>query len=206
MSTQPNSYYQIEALPQFPANLFKFKDYDGVRTVAALLLLMSFCFFFFGLLNIIESNLALPPLQIRTFWDIFISLGHSIFKIFDTILDLFNLILLATPFILSLLVSWIIFDPRNVANFALGITNILFGILGILNPADIIPDIFPIIGGIDDTFSGGLMVLGSFILFQAGKRREKTNNIIQLMNEHNEQEALQLLLEDQGIAIKKMTK
>ncbi len=202
--------YTLEIKPSFPGNLFKFQEYNGMKILAIFFLLTTLIYFiwsFLGLLNnnhqsystlgIPHHNLWLNP--IRTLWNSFLQIFHGV-------LDIFNLVIVATPLIISFFFAWIIFDPRNVAMYILGFTNILFGLLEILNPVDVIPDIIPLVGSIDDSLlGGGLIGYGAFLFFQANKNKEKIKTIIELMGQHNEEKALQLLLEQQGVSIRKVT-
>jgi hypothetical protein len=202
-----NYYYKLETLPHFPANLFRFKEYNGIKLASAFLLLISLIFFLISFISLLSNNYSVSPLQVRSWYEPLIALLKSFTSIFSAIASIFTLVIISTPVVLSFLLAWVIFDPRNVANFALGFTNCLVGILVILNPVDTIPDFIPVVGTLDDAFfSSGFFLSGAFILFQAGRNRDKIDGIIQLMNEHNEETALQLLIEDKGVKIKKVSK
>ena len=195
LAGKDNSYYQIENLPKFPFNLFRFREYDGAKLFSALLLLTSFLFFALNFITILQ----------RSFYTGFpITLWSFIQALFGVLADTFTFVMILFPLVIAYLLAWLVFDPRNVAMYALAFNNVLFGVGSIINPLDMIPDAVPIIGSVDDAFfGGGLIGLGVFVFTRALSKSKRDEVIVQLINQHNEHDALQLLLADKGIKISK---
>ena len=125
----------------------------------------------------------------------------------NTQVDIFKLIIIATPLILSYFLAWTIFELINVAMYILSLTNLILVFLEILSPVDFVPDFIPVAGSLDDTvLGGGLISYGCFLLFQAYKNKDKIETIIELMNEDSEEKALQLLLSQQGVSIQRIAR
>jgi uncharacterized membrane protein YkvA (DUF1232 family) len=85
----------------------------------------------------------------------------------------------------------------------MGFFNTCLGIAYLLAPIDAIPDFIPVIGSLDDTFvSMGVCALGLSSVYRHKLREVKTETILELIDDGNNQRALQMLLEDKGITIK----
>lgn len=129
---EQESSYKLEILPSFPANLFDFKKYNGLKTICVVILLISLIYFIFSFMNILDNQYIMPPPQLRTWSDPFKALFSSFISFFHNLTDLFTLILISTPVILSILLCWVVFYPKNVATFVLGFSNCLLGLKFVL--------------------------------------------------------------------------
>jgi uncharacterized membrane protein YkvA (DUF1232 family) len=84
----------------------------------------------------------------------------------------------------------------------MGCFNALLGLAYLIAPMDIIPDVVPGIGNLDDTVLGfGVLLLGVSSIYRNKFRDVKTNTILELIDDGNNQKALTMLLEDKGISI-----
>jgi uncharacterized membrane protein YkvA (DUF1232 family) len=198
--------YEIKTLSDFPANIFDFKDYNFAKAIALGLLIFTSIYTFLSFIDLIKSHYRLPPISLREWFSYIEAFFYAFYSIFSNLLNIFHFVFILFPLGLSMLIAWLIFEPREVSNFVLGITNIILGIIGILNPADTIPDFIPVFGTTDDVFSGGLVGLGAWLLSIAAKRRENYYQVIKQLKEGkiNETEGLNLLLADKGIVMNKI--
>jgi uncharacterized membrane protein YkvA (DUF1232 family) len=206
----PAKQYQLEELPRFPSTLFKFKEYDGAKALTALLLVLSFVYFLAGFLGFLLDHtpwlkellpLAAPSASVAkaTWWQFWKPIGATVSSITSYVDLAFRLFI----FLCSYCLTWATFDPRNIEGYVMGFFNACIGIGYILFPADVIPDLIPVVGTLDDVFlGGGVLLLGLSSLYRNKLRDVKTETILELIDDGNHQKALQMLLEDKGITVK----
>lgn len=200
--------YTLETSPKFPATLFRFQEYNMTKIIALGLLFFTSIYTCFSCLAFLKSNYTdrLSPIQLREWYSPIFAFFEAFYAIFSNLSSIFHFALLLTPLGVSMLIAWLVFEPREVSKFVLGLILIILGILGILNPADAIPDFLPLIGNFDDAFSGGGIGIGSWLLSIAAKRKENDDKITKQLKEGkiDQTEGLNLLLADKGISIKEL--
>lgn len=214
MTAHANSHFKLRELPSFPRTLFAWRQYDGGKTIVAILLAFAAFYFMTGFVGfLIEHNQWIhdwiypPQPTVETspphWWNRmrFFNrnpIGEVIASAFSYADILFRLAILLCAYCLT----WATFDPRNIEGYAMGLFNTCVGAAYVLSPADLIPDVFPIVGSFDDTVFGvGMTVLGVSAWYRTKMRDLKTKTVLELVDHGNTQRALQLLLEDKGISI-----
>jgi uncharacterized membrane protein YkvA (DUF1232 family) len=205
---QPMQYH-LEQLPSFPKTLFAFKKYDGAKTLTALLLLLASLYFLSGFLGFLFDHtpwlhdlfFKSPQVQVSKaawwqFWKVF----HTAVIHITSYIDIsFRLLV----FLCAYCLAWATFDPRNIEGYVMGFFNACLGLVYIISPIDAVPDVVPVAGTVDDAVLGlGLFLLGISSWYRNKLRDVKTKAVLELIDHGNSQKALQMLLEDKGIAIK----
>lgn len=201
--------YQLEELPHFPRTLFDFASYDGAKAFTALLLVLGFIYFLAGfvgfvfdhtpwLKEVFHLTTTSAPAKVA-WWQVWKPIGATISSITSYVDLAFRLFI----FLCCYCLAWATFDPRNIEGYVMGVFNACLGIAYILLPADVIPDIVPVAGTLDDVFlGGGILLLGLSALYRNKLRDVKIQTILEMIDDGNHQKALQMLLEDKGITIK----
>jgi uncharacterized membrane protein YkvA (DUF1232 family) len=202
--------YHLEQLPHFPQTLFNLEEYDGAKALTALLLVCGFVYFLAGFLGFLFDHTSWlkgvfhltttpVPLAKVAWWQFWKPIGATVSSITSYVDLAFRLFI----FLCSYCLAWATFDPRNIEGYVMGFFNACLGLAYILFPADVIPDFVPVAGTLDDVFlGGGVLLLGLSSLYRNKLRDVKTQTILELIDDGNHQKALQMLLEDKGIAIK----
>ncbi len=200
---------KLEALPSFPNSLFQFKTYDGAKALTAIFLLLSTAYLLTGFLGFLIDHTAWlhdlfypqPIVNASThsiWWKFWYPIGvtlHHLSSYIDLAIRFF-------VFVCTYCLAWGTFDPRNIEGYVMGCFNALLGMAYLIAPMDIIPDIVPGIGNLDDTVLGfGVLLLGVSSIYRNKFRDVKTNTILELIDDGNNQKALTMLLEDKGISI-----
>jgi uncharacterized membrane protein YkvA (DUF1232 family) len=186
--------FRLESLPRFPHSLFQFKTYDGAKALTAAFLLLSTVYLLFYPESVANSSVH------SSGWKFWQSFGF-VLQYLSSYIDLAIRVFL---FVCSYCLAWATFDPRNIEGYIMGCFNALLGIIYLLTPIDMIPDIVPVVGNLDDTVLGcGVLLLGLSGIYRNKFRDVKTNTILELIDDGNNQKALTMLLEDKGIAIRK---
>jgi len=202
--------YQLEPLPHFPRTLFNFQAYDGAKAFTALLLILSFIYFLAGfsgflldhtpwLKELLHMSSTSTPVAEAAWWQFWKPVTTTI-KSVSSYVDLaFRLFV----FLCSYCLAWATFDPRNIEGYVMGFFNACLGLAYILFPADVIPDMVPVAGTLDDVFlGGGIVLLGLSALYRNKLRDVKTQTILEMIDDGNHRKALKMLLEDKGIEVR----
>jgi uncharacterized membrane protein YkvA (DUF1232 family) len=216
MTSSTKTQFEFTNLPGFPRTLFSFKQYDGGRTLAAILLFLASIYFLTGFWGfLVDHNAWLhdwiyPPQAIvelphNAWWDpagVFTegSIVRTAGSAAKSYADLFFRLCI---FFCAFCCAWGTFDPKNIEGYAMGLFNAFLGGAYVLSPTDLIPDVLPVVGTLDDTVLGvGMVALGVSSYWRTQMRNDKTKTILELVDHGNTERALQLLLEDKGISVK----
>ena len=170
--------YKIIEQPGFPINLFNFRDYNGLKSLMALMFLLSNVYFVIGMYGLLMW-------QDSWYWP------DSVHK---TIIFSFHIMV----YFLVYCMTWIAFDLKNVIGYASGLFSMIVGIVYILSPADFVPDLFPILGTIDDALVGGGSIAFSLQSILQTNFRRKQIQMIMSITQNNDAVALEKILELDG--------
>jgi uncharacterized membrane protein YkvA (DUF1232 family) len=215
MTPSSKSQFELKKLPGFPRTLLDFRQYDGGKTLAVIILILASIYFFTGFWGfLVDHNAWLhdwiyPPQPVvgvpgNPWWD---PLGvfhkNSIAQAFTSVASYADIAFRLFIFLCAFCFAWGTFDPRNIEGYAMGLFNMFLGVAYVLSPMDVIPDALPVAGTLDDTVLGiGMVVLGLSGWYRTNLRDAKTKTVLELVDHGNTERALQLLLEDKGISVK----
>ena len=201
--------YKFEALPSFPRTLFEWEKYDGARALVSILLMLATTYFLAGFLGFLVDHtpwlkdLLQPAAVANTakvpWWHLWRPIASTVTHIASYVDLAFRLFV----FLCAYCLAWATFDPRNIEGYVMGFFNTCLGLAYMISPIDAIPDFVPVAGNLDDAVLGtGVLLLGLSSLYRNKLREVKTKTILELIDDGNNQKALQMLLEDKGITIK----
>lgn len=213
MTSGTRSQFEFTKLPSFPGTLFAFRQYDGGRTIAAILLVIATIYFstgFWGFL--IEHNAWLHDFiypisrgteQLSNAWWDPLGVFHPVVQVLAHIPSYIDIAFRLFIFLCAFCLAWGTFDPKNIEGYAMGLFNTFLGAAYVLAPVDLIPDSVPMVGSIDDSILGvGMVALGVSGWCRTYMRDARTKTVLDLVDHGNTERALQLLLEDKGVSIK----
>ena len=181
---EQNKIEVIRSTP-FPQALFKFRDYDGAKFLVAIIFVLSCVYFGDGILTLFNwTNKWWRP-------DLILRVSYFCYHMF-----LFTIVYCFT---------WLVFDKRAIQGYALTVFSTILGIIYIFSPIDVIPEIIPVVGSMDDAIVGsGSIILGVGSWFKNKRRRELSNEVAQLLGEKKYEEVLERLLRNEGYNVKRL--
>lgn len=92
----------------------------------------------------------------------------------DKSVSTFHWIMCAMSYLCWYSIAWLLYDFRTGVALIANTFMVLVGLIYVLSPIDIIPDIMPVIGQMDDlTIGGGLIALGVTSIAQRNQRRNQ---------------------------------
>ena len=173
---------KIQKQRTFPANLFDFSEYNGMKTLVAFILALSILYFLSGIWGLFAW-------QDSWYWP------DSIHKVASFV---FHFFVLVTVYCLA----WLTFDKTSFEGYILSFFSFVFGIVYIISPFDLIPDVVPGLSAIDDALVGGGSIFMSVLShLRAKKKSEQTKDAIRMFEQGNNLEALRIFFIANGIAI-----
>ena len=176
----PPISWQINETPKFPRNVFQFKEYNGMKTFVVFLFLLAL--FSFLSLFVRESS-----------WLDWIPI---ISGVVNFVTFCWRFLILTCCYCLL----WLTFDRHGFYGYAMGAFTVIFGFIYIISPIDFVPDVFPVIGGLDDAAIGGLSIwLGLKSWFRAKAQDANHARVLTALQQGDREAALKLLLEDRGV-------
>jgi uncharacterized membrane protein YkvA (DUF1232 family) len=97
----------------------------------------------------------------------------------------------------------LVFDKKGIEGYTLAMFNTVLGIIYVLSPVDFVPEVIPLAGSLDDVIIG----IGSVIVGMKGyqNNRQKSDNhndIVELVEQGKNDEALRLYLKRSGYKVK----
>lgn len=205
--------FEVEKKSEFPLNLIDFKEYNGFKYLAVLILLLAAFHLFQGIApdineivhalfkKSVDTSLSWNPVDwAKGAWN----LGAGLFaRTFHSIDVLFRIII----FCCIWCITWLIFDPKNLIGYAIGIFDTILGIAYTISPVDAVPDIVPIAGTIDDVIFGiGLVIIGMSSIFKTNFVEKLNRDMFESIEGNNVEFALRQFFKENGYRVKKLAK
>ncbi|MDM8550792.1 zinc-ribbon domain-containing protein [Desulfobacterales bacterium HSG2] len=183
-SSQRDRILKVYKKKSFPASMFVFSEYDGMKALVFFIFVMAAIYFFSGIWTLLtwEDSWWWPD-------------GFHKATLFG-----FHLFLFITAYCLA----WLTFDKTSLEGYVFSIFSFVLGVVYIISPFDFVPDIIPVISAFDDALIGGGSIFASVLSRSRAKRKEyRTEEAIRMLKYADDYDVLKMLLEERGVVIEK---
>ena len=174
---------EIEKRSKYPFCLVQFRQYHGIRPVFGVLFLLGLIYFLGGIWGFLswENSWWRPD-----------SVARPLFILYHLLV-----------FALIYCITWMIFDRRTIEGYVFSLFSIVLGVVYLLSPIDIIPDVMPVIGTWDDLFISFVSIFIGVVAFRRGQARVDVMERAEVMARKGEYEtALKTIFESEGYVVK----
>jgi uncharacterized membrane protein YkvA (DUF1232 family) len=174
---------EFEAPKPFPMAMLDLRNFDGAKVFALIIFLLSVFYFVSGLKTLFlwEDSWWTPDVAMKIVYFCYYLLVFTLVYCF----------------------TWLVFDKKGIEGYTLAMFNTVLGIIYVLSPVDFVPEVIPLAGSLDDVIIG----IGSVIVGMKGyqNNRQKSDNhndIVELVEQGKNDEALRLYLKRSGYKVK----
>lgn len=174
----------VKKRPGFPHAVLDFRNYTPARALGLLLLLLNLAYLGFGLGNYWSwtEQWWRPDSALKAVY-----LGYHLLL-----------------FVIVTGICWLVYDRRRVEGYILSFFSLVFGILYLLSPIDMVPDMVPVAGQADDlVVSGSSITLGLIGWIRNMLKNARARRIVRLIDQGSHEEALARFLENEGYQVER---
>lgn len=175
---------RVKRPPGFPLAVFDYRNYTPARAVGLLLLI---------------ANLAYLGMGIGSY-----SKWTEVWWRPDTVVKNLYLGYHLLLFAVVTGICWLLYDRRSIEGYILSFLGAVFGVLYVLSPIDLVPDMVPVAGQADDLVVGGSSILlGLFGWFRNMRKNARVKKISRLIEEGRYEDAMVRFLENEGYRVER---